>query len=477
MKKIILTILVISASWLTMASQGCPQMNKEDLEDILSGSSGDIPLIPSFLSANAVSSSQIDLFWQDNSTNEDGFKIEQSLDGEEYYHLGTVNTGVTSYIVHRLTSNTRYYYRVSAYNSSGNSGYSTASAVTNSSGDTWKTSVIDSKGVNKVDGDNCITVDSNGKIHISYIYYGQYYWLKYATNITGTWNTFTIEKAWLTTSIISDINNKIHICYASPDFKGGADSLIKYAVKTPSNWEISVINKSFNNIHFSDIALSETVAPSVIHIVYRDADDYALKYATNETGSWNTFSLDNTGQCESPSVAVDSSNKIHVVYTSRGVLKYATNNFGAWMAFNISSEQARFPSMAIDSNNKLHISYLSGCNSGSGPLKYATNAGGSWVVSTIEQAESSEQHDLGNAGWSISIALDQNNKAHISYYGNKGELKYATNKNGNWVRIIIDDIGSNRHTKSTSIAVDSDNKIHISYYDEVNNNLKYATNK
>src|SRR5207244_7402070 len=40
-----------------------------------------IPKSPTHLSANAVSSSEIDLSWTDNSDNELGFKIERSTDG------------------------------------------------------------------------------------------------------------------------------------------------------------------------------------------------------------------------------------------------------------------------------------------------------------------------------------------------------------------------------------------------------------
>jgi hypothetical protein len=79
-------------------------------------------------------------------------------------------------------------------------------------------------------------------------------------------------------------------------------------------------------------------------------------------------------------------------------------------------------------------------------------------------------------GSSTSIAVDSNNKVHISYYDwiNK-DLKYATGyPYGSWVTETVDsagDVGS-----STSIAVDSNNKVHISYYDRTDKDLKYATN-
>jgi N-acetylmuramoyl-L-alanine amidase len=92
------------------------------------------PAAPSDLSASAASSIEIDLTWQDNSDNESGFKIERSLNGSSgWAQITTVGPDVTSHTNSGLSTHTQYYYRVRAYNSEGNSGYSnTASATTNS---------------------------------------------------------------------------------------------------------------------------------------------------------------------------------------------------------------------------------------------------------------------------------------------------------------------------------------------------------
>src|SRR4029077_14717255 len=80
----------------------------------------------------AVSSTQINLNWTDNSSNEDGFKVERAPGGTtSFVEITTVGPGVTSYQNTGLTASTQYAYRVRAYNPSGNSAYTaTATATT-----------------------------------------------------------------------------------------------------------------------------------------------------------------------------------------------------------------------------------------------------------------------------------------------------------------------------------------------------------
>ena len=89
------------------------------------------PAAPSGLTATAVSSSRIQLTWTDNSGNETGFRIQRSTNGVIFTTIATVGAGVTSYTSTGLQANRRYWYRVRAYNGTGNSAYSnTASART-----------------------------------------------------------------------------------------------------------------------------------------------------------------------------------------------------------------------------------------------------------------------------------------------------------------------------------------------------------
>jgi alpha-tubulin suppressor-like RCC1 family protein len=84
-----------------------------------------IPLAPISLSAQKVSTTQLNLQWTDNSANETSFKIErkEGVSGS-YAQIGTVGANVTTYSDTTVSEGITYVYRVCASNANGNSSYS-----------------------------------------------------------------------------------------------------------------------------------------------------------------------------------------------------------------------------------------------------------------------------------------------------------------------------------------------------------------
>ena len=95
------------------------------------GSTPTAPAAPSGLTATAVSSSQINLSWTDNSNNEDNFIVGRSLtSGGPYTDVVTLGAGTTTFNNTGLSASTTYYYVVRASNSVGDSANSAQASAT-----------------------------------------------------------------------------------------------------------------------------------------------------------------------------------------------------------------------------------------------------------------------------------------------------------------------------------------------------------
>lgn len=93
-----------------------------------------IPLSPTNLVGTIVSTTQLNLSWTDNSTNETGFKIERKTGAGIYAIVGTTLPDISTFSDNGLLPNTTYTYRVYSYNSVGNSlTYSNELTLTTSS--------------------------------------------------------------------------------------------------------------------------------------------------------------------------------------------------------------------------------------------------------------------------------------------------------------------------------------------------------
>jgi hypothetical protein len=87
------------------------------------------PIIaPSSLTADAADPAIVELSWIDNSNNEDGFRIERSDDGTPFQLVATVPSGTNSY-EDTVSVLGDFQYRVNAFNSSNQSGFTNVACV------------------------------------------------------------------------------------------------------------------------------------------------------------------------------------------------------------------------------------------------------------------------------------------------------------------------------------------------------------
>ena len=93
--------------------------------------SSNVPQAPTGLAATASTAGQINLSWNDISSGETGFQVERSLtSGSDFSLINTSAANATGYVDFNLLPNTKYFYRIRAVNTLGNSPYTTEANVT-----------------------------------------------------------------------------------------------------------------------------------------------------------------------------------------------------------------------------------------------------------------------------------------------------------------------------------------------------------
>lgn len=81
-------------------------------------------IAPTNLTTTSPSPGNVQLFWDDNSDNEIGFKIERKIGSEDFIEISRVESSVETYLDGSLTIGDSYSYRIRSYNATSNSSYS-----------------------------------------------------------------------------------------------------------------------------------------------------------------------------------------------------------------------------------------------------------------------------------------------------------------------------------------------------------------
>jgi len=96
----------------------------------LANAVGTPPAAPSNLTGTHVGTSQIDLTWYDNSSNETGFILSRSTNNVNFTTVVTTGPDVKSYSDTGLLAGTKYYYHVVSFNSFGSSSFASTAVQT-----------------------------------------------------------------------------------------------------------------------------------------------------------------------------------------------------------------------------------------------------------------------------------------------------------------------------------------------------------
>jgi len=266
-------------------------------------------------------------------------------------------------------------------------------------------------------------------------------------------------------SIVVDQNNNPHISY----YDAYNDDL-KYATNVSGSWQTYTIDSTGNVGFYTSIAIDSN---DNVHISYKDQGYSELKYATNKSGSWQSYVLNpvvNGG--DYTSIAIDSADNIYISYLGYqyGDLEFAKSTDGGdtWNFTKIDEvgTVGYYTDITVDNNDNIYISY---CNSGSYDLKFAhsSDGGDTWNYTTIDSA--------GTTGLYTSIDSGSNGNIYISYEGDNNNLNFAKSTDGgsSWSTSVVNSTISTYG--KTSIVVDSSDNLYISYLDSAAQNLMLAT--
>ena len=271
-----------------------------------------------------------------------------------------------------------------------------------------------------------------------------------------------------------------------------------------------------------------------VHIAYYSAKDsngntysysqYALKYATNENGSWVTSFIETqlkdygvlAGNHPSKYIAIDSNDNVHIAFSKAtnyhtynpgyqmGDVLIANNTDGNWTTTTVYSNSTysqsgqpyapgRHVVLAIDSNDSLHLSWTVLFDDGIN-LHYSSNQSGSWSDTLIDRYEGS-QTPVTTDRIADTMIFDSNDNVHLLHYRGPtswtytdqahGKIIHYTQESGVWTNSTVHHsscVTSQSRYDSCELeaVIDSNDVIHISY--EISdhtiggNLLKYSNN-
>ena len=213
------------------------------------------------------------------------------------------------------------------------------------------------------------------------------------------------------------------------------------------------------------------------HTVYTYSDGSFVQvfYAKSTDGgqTWTETQLTNAAYAQNrPSIAVDSSDNLHVVWwgkdaasTGFNQIRYMKYSNGAWSSItdltsgNYEQNQSSF---AIDGNDNIHVVWqgVDAASPSTNQIRYIKYSGGGWgsITDLTTNTLYAQQRPY--------LGIDYNNDIHVTWFGynavhtTKNQIRYIKYSGGSWGSIVeLTDEADDQNYPS--LAFDLANNVHL----------------
>lgn len=277
--------------------------------------------------------------------------------------------------------------------------------------------------------------------------------IRYATNRSGSWtvsDVYSLEDHYSVhgnnPSLVVDSTGKAHIAFRE------AGPKVKYATNAPGDFSVTDVYQGGEWLINPSIALDRFNKPGIAFMGKNmDTKKVFLKFAKKTSGDWETENVDYYDHLRPwyppvvCSLLIDSRSKAHISYeyitdiADEGkilmyAVKYASNADGGWQTSFIDNDSGKGftnimfsmkgPSMAMDSSDNLYVSYTAGYgNQGITSsiyyriMKYATtlrpsyDSTGKWTYRTSGNWFGGAAGCTGDAPDTVSGSLNQEGRS------------------------------------------------------------------
>lgn len=206
---------------------------------------------------------------------------------------------------------------------------------------------------------------------------------------------------------------------------------VEYAYRAPGRpWAKETLPTAEFTYKYSTGITSD--ANNVPHITYYNPDIQSLHMISKDGDNWKDEVIEEGGGSW-PDIAGDSQGNMHIVYAvetgpSSAIVKIAHESSDNWIIETIdtlndvSGLSRHLTSIAIDGNDKIHISY-----GDRKIIKYVYQEDDKWV----HEVAVSDDGNPGRLGGLTNLGITKQNTAYIAYYEMPGTVKYARRSTSN----------------------------------------------